>query len=241
MEKEPKAALPLRAAYDFGPKHGLADETKAIQQMLVEPVVPYVSSVRRAYFVTLLQKHQLLDTFMNEQWPYGATPGGERKRRWYLGLKQRYEKALQQRGNKNGAAEEDEEDSEAMKFALESHLRDFLASNLGVVEKGLKLYRSDDRVGVEYPVENGRIDLLALDQKGKFVVIELKLSQGRNKTLGQLLYYMAWVDKYLGKGPCRGIIIASEIEEPLRVAVGRVPGVSLAKYRMSFTIEALQG
>jgi len=69
------------------------------------------------------------------------------------------------------------------------------------------------------------------------VVIELKLSQGRNKTLGQLLYYMGWVDQHLGKGPCRGFIIASEITEDLAVAVARVPGVSLAKYRMSFAIE----
>ena len=82
-------------------------------------------------------------------------------------------------------------------------------------------------------------DLFAVDRAEKFVVIELKLSQGRNKTLGQLLYYMGWVDQHLGNGPCRGIIIASEITEELSVAVARVPGVQLAKYRMSFAIEPL--
>ena len=49
------------------------------------------------------------------------------------------------------------------------------------------MYDSPKRTGVEFPVEGGRIDLLAVDRNGKFVVIELKLSQGRNKTLGQLL------------------------------------------------------
>ena len=68
-------------------------------------------------------------------------------------------------------------------------------------------------------------------------MIELKLSQGRNRTLGQLLYYMGWVDQHLGKGPCRGFIIAKDITEELSIAVARVPGVRLAKYRMSFAIE----
>jgi hypothetical protein len=63
------------------------------------------------------------------------------------------------------------------------------------------------------------------------------IPQGRNKTLGQLLYYMGWVDQHLGKGPCRGFIIASDITDELSIAVARVPGVSFAKYRMSFAIE----
>jgi RecB family endonuclease NucS len=99
------------------------------------------------------------------------------------------------------------------------------------------LGRTAERKGIEYPVEGGRIDLLALDRSDKYVVIELKLSQGRNKTLGQLLYYMGWVDQHLGESPCRGYIIASEITEDLSIAVSRVPDVNLAKYRMSFAIE----
>jgi hypothetical protein len=67
------------------------------------------------------------------------------------------------------------------------------------IETGLQLYASPERNGVEFPVEGGRMDLLAVDGNGKFVVIELKLSQGRNKTLGQLLYYMGWVDKNLAR------------------------------------------
>jgi hypothetical protein len=51
--------------------------------------------------------------------------------------------------------------------------------------------------------------------------------------------HMGWVDQHLGKGPCRGFIIASEITEDLAVAVARVPGVSLARYRMRFAIEPM--
>ena len=48
---------------------------------------------------------------------------------------------------------------------------------------------------------------------------------------------MSWIDRHLGKGPCRGFIIASEITGELTLAVARVPGVSLAKYKMNFAIE----
>ena len=86
-------------------------------------------------------------------------------------------------------------------------------------------------------ISSSLVSRYSVDSAGKFVVIELKLSQGRNRTLGQLLYYMGWVDQHLGNGPCRGIIIASEITEELSVAVAGVPGVQLARYRMSFAIE----
>jgi hypothetical protein len=134
-----------------------------------------------------------------------------------------------------------EESIETHQFAFEAHLRDFLAKNLERVESGLQLYQGANHLGIEYPVESGRIDILAVDRQGKFVVIELKLSQGRNRTLGQLLYYMSWVDQNLGSAPCRGVIIASEISDDLRVAISRVPGVSLARYRMSFSVDHLEG
>jgi endonuclease len=128
---------------------------------------------------------------------------------------------------------------DAVVFALEAHLRDFLAKNPNLIESGLKIFRSEEYDGVEYPVDNGRIDLLAIDREDRFVVVELKLSQGRNKALGQLLYYMGWVDQHLGNGPCRGLIIGSEITDELAVAASRVPGVRLAKYRMNFSIEPM--
>ena len=71
------------------------------------------------------------------------------------------------------------------------------------------------------------MDILARDRNGKLVVIELKLSRGRNRTIGQLLYYMGWIDQHLGDGKCRGMIIAREITSDLIVATTRVLGISL--------------
>ena len=90
---------------------------------------------------------------------------------------------------------------------------------------------------MEYSIEDGRIDILAVDKNNRPVVIELKISRGRNRTIGQLLYYMGWVDAHLGKGPCRGMIIAREISDDLVVAVQRVSEVSLFRYRMSVSLE----
>jgi hypothetical protein len=241
MNEELKETLSLKAAYVFGAAHGLQHEMDAIRDMIIEWDLSYTSSLRRGYIVALLEKHGLFDQFKREQWPFGNTPAGERKRQRYLRIKQKYEDFIAGRAPAS-ESELDEEDRtrdqhEALEFALEAHLRDFLARNLDRIEPGLHLYASDDQDGIEYPVEGGRIDLLAIDRAGKYVVFELKLSKGRNKALGQLLYYMGWVDEHLGKGPCRGFIIASEINDELRIAVSRAPDVGLARYKMSFAIE----
>ena len=240
MSDEQTQTLSMKAAYEFGAAHGLKREVDEIREMEIEWDLSYTSSVRRGYIVVLFESKGVFEDFKKEHWAFGNTPAGERKRARFLRLKARYEDFLAGRGSGLEADSNDDpvlESEQALEFALEAHLRDFLARNLDRVESGLRLYASPEKKGIEFPVDAGRIDLLAIDRSGKFVVIELKLSQGRSKTLGQLLYYMGWVDQHLGNGPCRGFIIASEMTEDLAIAVARVPGVSLAKYRMSFAIE----
>jgi hypothetical protein len=58
----------------------------------------------------------------------------------------------------------DEEAGEA--FAAEAHLRDYLVKHLDVIEPGLELVVDDETtVGVEYPTDLGRIDILAVDTR----------------------------------------------------------------------------
>jgi hypothetical protein len=232
--------LSLKAAYSFGVSRGLESEINEIRNMVIEWDSSYTSSLRRGYIVSLFEKRGIFEDFKAAHWAFGNTPTGDTRRRRLLRIKTQYEEFLAGRApepDEHADTERGADPQEALEFALEAHLRDFLARNLDRIEPGLRLYTSGDRTGIEFPVDGGRIDLFALDRVGKFVVIELKLSQGRNKTLGQLLYYMGWVDQHLGNGPCRGLIVASEITEELSVAVARVPGVQLAKYRMSFAIE----
>lgn len=240
MNDEQTQALSLKAAYEFGPAHGLEREVGEIRDMDIEWDLPYTSSVRRGYIVALFEAKDLFDEFKRTHSSFGNTAAGDRKRAWYLRLKGRYEAFLAGGGSPGGPESPTEaptESEQALEFALEAHLRDFLAKNLDRVEPGLRLHETPESKGVEFVVDGGRIDLLAVDRAGKYVVIELKLSQGRSRTLGQLLYYMGWVDQHLGNGPCRGLIIANEMSDELATAVARVPGVTLAKYKMSFAIE----
>jgi hypothetical protein len=237
-----KETMSLKAAYEFGSASGLEREVQEIRDMVIEWDLSYTSSLRRGLIVSLFEGKGVFQQFKDGHWPFGNTPAGERKRDRYLRLKERYDSFLMGRDPEHESEDPGEatiNSEQALEFALEAHLRDFLARNLERIEPGLRLHVSPESGGVEFPVDGGRIDLLAVDRAGKYVVVELKLSQGRNKTLGQVLYYMGWVDLHLGNGPCRGLIIASDITEDLVIAVARVPGVSLAKYRMNFAIESL--
>lgn len=240
MNDEERQPLPLRIAYKFGIEHGFEHEIQEIRDMEIEWDLSYNSSVRKSYVVDLFQKNGIFEDFKKTHWPTGNTPDGEARLRRLARIKTQYEEFLAgQSPEMEDENSDDPSSDQALKFALEAHLRDFLARNLDRIETGLRLYEADDKNGIEFAVDGGRIDLLAIDKKGKYVVIELKLSQGRNKTLGQLLYYMGWVDQNMGNSPCRGFIIANEITDDLSVAVARVPGVSLAKYKMSFAIESV--
>jgi len=185
------------------------------------------------------EKHGIFEDFKAAYWPSGNTPNGESKRRRYLRIKKQYDDFLLGRGPEmeGGPGEESEDEDNDQQFAAESDLRDFLAKNPSCIEKGLRLYQTKDRAGVEFPIDGGFIDILGIDQNRSYVVVELKLGRGGNKTIGQLLYYMGWVDKNLGNGPCRGIIIAKEITDDLILAVQRVPGVSLFRYNLSVSVE----
>ena len=230
--------LPLNDAYPFGIEHGLESEISAIRGMEIEWDSSYTSSLRRGYIVDLFQKHGLLDEFKERFWAEGNTPSGETMVRRYSRIKSQYEDFLS--GNADESFDVDQTENEIeqdQEFAAETDLRDFLAKNLHLIEPGLRLCQGDGGNGIEFGIDNGRIDILAVDQSGRYVVFELKVSRGRNRTLGQILYYMAWVDQHLGHGPCRGVIIAREISEDLLLATQRVQGVSLYKYKMSFTVE----
>ena len=239
MAEEQTKALSLIAAYSFGAEHGLAVETAEIRAMAIDGM-PHPSPVRRGYIAHLFRERGLLETFIKQHWAFGDTAEGKKKLRQYERLRIRHQQLL-------GGADEDEDvrhestptedEDSSQSFALESDLRDFLANNLSVLEPGLSLYNLGGRTGGEFSIDHGQIDILGVDRDKKYVVIELKLSRGRNRALGQLLYYMGWVDKNLGSGPCRGIIVASEISDEVRIASQRVPGVALFRYRIAMSVE----
>jgi RecB family endonuclease NucS len=123
-------------------------------------------------------------------------------------------------------------------FAYESHLRDYLADNLGVLEPGLKLFEDKDIPGIEYPIHGRRIDLLAVAQDGSLVVIELKVSKGHDRTIGQILTYMGWVRQDLAGGKSvRGMIVAHTLSDELLTAAHEAnANIRLFEYDISFHV-----
>lgn len=125
-------------------------------------------------------------------------------------------------------------------FAFERDLQNYLVRNLQLLETGLKLYEEEGLNGIEFNAGGRYIDILAVGADGALVVIELKVSRGYDRVIGQLLRYMGWVEQNLGSPkPVRGIIVANEISRDLILATNRIPGVKLVEYEISFKLRAI--
>lgn len=73
------------------------------------------------------------------------------------------------------------------------------------------------------------------------VVIELMVSRGYDRVVGQLLRYMAWISTELADTTqsVRGIIIAREISNDLRLACLALSNVALYEYTLSVSLTAV--
>lgn len=124
-------------------------------------------------------------------------------------------------------------------FAYEAHLRDYLARNLHLLEKGLTLW-STPQESVEYGLAGRRVDILGKDDSGVPVVIELKLSRGHERVLGQALLYRGLLKHRLNVPRVRLMLIASEITEELQTASAEVSDVELFEYLLTMQINRLE-
>lgn len=123
-------------------------------------------------------------------------------------------------------------------FAYEKDLQNYLSRNLHLIESGLTLFEDEGINGLEFPVGGRFIDILAADSDGNYVVIELKVSKGYDRVVGQLLRYMAWIRKNQAEPgqTVRGIIVARHISEDLLLACSGVQGVQLFEYELSVSL-----
>ncbi len=122
-----------------------------------------------------------------------------------------------------------------VEFAYEADLKNFLAKNLHLVEEGLSLYEEEGIDGIEFPVGGRRIDVLAVSKENDLVVIELKVSRGYDRVVGQLLRYIGWVSENLAEDDqfVRGVIVARSISADLLLACLSLPQIQLLEYELS--------
>ncbi|MCP5358870.1 MAG: DUF91 domain-containing protein [Pseudomonadales bacterium] len=123
-------------------------------------------------------------------------------------------------------------------FAYEADLKNYLAKNLYQLEPGLRLYEEEGVTGIEFPAGGRFIDILALDSKNNFVVIELKVSKGYDRVIGQLMRYMAWIKENLADSDqgVRGAIVARSISEDLKLASSLGPSIDMYEYELSIQL-----
>jgi len=156
-------------------------------------------------------------------------------------------------GGSLSVAEEEEEDdattpaeallSGSSQFLLEKDLQRYLAENLHLIEPGLTIFQDEDITGFEYPAGGGRrIDILAKDQAGGFVVLELKVEKGYDRVVGQLLRYVNWVRTELAEPGqrVRGVIVCRSMSQDLILACASVPDIELFEYQLSVTVSQLK-
>lgn len=123
-------------------------------------------------------------------------------------------------------------------FLLERDLQLYLAKNLDKIEPGLKLYQGELTTGLEFDAGGRRIDILAVDKNGAFVVLELKVSKGYDRVVGQLLRYVNWIRQNLAENQqkVRGMIVCRLMSEDLRLACASIKDVELFEYQLSVAV-----
>lgn len=187
----------------------------------------------------ILRNKGLLDTFIAQLWPNGLTQDGKRRTVRYDNCYQEWKNSSDRGEGESEEAEETESGSEGDKFAYEADLRDYLAQNPGVLEKGMSLWDvNEGQTATEFKADdNGRrIDILAKDRNGVPVVVELKVSKGHEKVIGQILYYRECIKQKFGVPSVRMMIVARDISHELRLAANGISDIDLFEYRLSMTL-----
>ena len=89
-------------------------------------------------------------------------------------------------------------------IGLEKHLEDWITHDVTLIAEGLTL------VGRQLTIDDGRLDLLAIDSKDRWVVIEIKPGVLTADALAQALYYAASIAR----------LSADELYEKLEARLG---------------------
>ena len=114
-------------------------------------------------------------------------------------------------------------------FILENGLEEGVKKNLSQLK--LKLAKESMRQQCVLGVGVGRTDLICEDEKGNYVVLELKIGKASDNAVGQILRYIGYIrEKWAVKEnkEVKGIILSPDYDEQLRLAA-REAGVKVLR------------
>jgi hypothetical protein len=127
------------------------------------------------------------------------------------------------------------EEAQEMTFGLESQMQAALRINIQQLESGLEIIDG----GTERHTSAGFIDITAKDSKGNIVIIELKAPIAKPEVIAQTLAYMQAIqDEY--KGEVRGIIVASDFVDRVKMAARQIPNLNLVQYTFQFNFNSME-
>jgi restriction system protein len=142
----------------------------------------------------------------------------------------------------NFAHQVDADVEDEVVFALESQLKEFLVANWINTDLGKKYDIFEDEgqtVGIEYPTDTGRMDILAIRKDGKeLLVVELKRGRVSDVVVGQVQRYMGYVTEVLADKDqsVRGAIIGLEDDLNLRRALVVTRNIEFFRYEIKFKL-----
>ena len=136
----------------------------------------------------------------------------------------------------------EDNDLEKQNFYLEKYLENFLFTNWESTELGKRyeiIVENGEPVSLQYKTDIGSIDLLVKDKtSGDYLIIELKISQTSDDTIGQVTRYMGWVKKNLaGNKKVKGLIIAESFDEKIRYSFEMVKDIEFMSYNIQFKLK----
>jgi RecB family endonuclease NucS len=112
-------------------------------------------------------------------------------------------------------------------FRYERELQIAIRRQLEMMEPGLVVADG----GHQRAVATGKIDIVARDAVGHFVVIELKAGPCPHGALEQVLAYSSDLEAETGT-PCRSVLVAAQFSDRIRAAANRARDISLVTYEL---------
>lgn len=130
----------------------------------------------------------------------------------------------------------------AVEFAMEKHLEDFLIKNWKHTPLGTEynIYEVEgELIGQQYPSDTGPIDILAISKDRKtLLVIELKRGRASDVVVGQIQRYMGYIKEEVAEAnqSVRGIIIGLESDTRLKRALAVTSNIEFYRYQVDFKL-----
>jgi hypothetical protein len=160
--------------------------------------------------------------------------------KWFIRFIQNYDGTIVSNDDSDEIITNSEIIKDNISFTYEQDLQNSLISQAEDLFPGYQIYGTNGE-GIEYTINGKRIDLLMENLKeNKLLAIELKAGKADFKVFGQISMYLQLLEETFNGKNISGVIIASEIDETLKITSRRDEQLNLMTYRMELKLNEIQ-